>query len=464
MSTALMEYFVAGFNIILPKVSEELHIAQASKTWPANAFSLVVACFLVVFGRFADMYGGYAVYMGGITWFTIWSFIAGWSQNEIMIDVCRAFQGLGPAAFLPTGLMLLGSFYRPGPRKNMSMGIYGAMAPVGFYLGIFFAGITAQYTTWRWWFFIGSALCLSTLAVAYFSIPSHVHRGRREVKMDWWGAALLSSGLILVVFAITDSAHASRRWGTPYIYLTFAAGMVVLGIAFYVEGWVAENPLLPFDMFRIRYVRPLFLALTACWGSIGIFMLYATYYMTELMNVGPMQQVAWFAPMAIGGLLIASIGGLVLHRLPGTVTILVAGAAWIVPPLLFALAPPGAGYWPWVFPGMVCTAIATDTTFTVSNVFVINQMPLKRQGVAGAVIHSTVQLGISLFLGIADVIAVETAHREKRESYRIIFWFEVALSASSFAILLCFVKIKTAKSDLTVEEKEALAGNISESM
>lgn len=89
------------------------------------------------------MYGGYIVYMAGITWFAIWSFIAGWSQNEIMIDVCRALQGFGPAAFLPTGLMLLGSSYRPGPRKNMSMGIYGAMAPIGFYIGIFFGGVTA---------------------------------------------------------------------------------------------------------------------------------------------------------------------------------------------------------------------------------------------------------------------------------------------------------------------------------
>ncbi|EKG18642.1 Major facilitator superfamily [Macrophomina phaseolina MS6] len=224
-----------------------------------------------------DMHGGYTVYMGGIAWFTVWSFIAGWAQNEIMIDVCRALQGIGPAAFLPTGLMLLGSFYRPGPRKNMSMGIYGAMAPVGFYLGIFFAGITAQYASWRWWFFIGSALCLSTLAVAYFSIPRRTHRRRKEVKMDWWGAALLSSGLILVVFAITDSAHAPRHWANPYIYLTFAAGVAILAVAVYVEGWVAESPLLPFDMFRVKYVRPLLLALIACWGSIGIFMLYATY-------------------------------------------------------------------------------------------------------------------------------------------------------------------------------------------
>lgn len=95
--------------------------------------------------------------------------------------------------------------------------------------------------------------------------------------MDWWGAVLISSGLILVVFAITDSAHAPQRWGNPYIYLLFAAGVAILTIAVYVEGWVAENPLLPFDLFKVKYVRPLFLALIACWGSMGIFLLYSTY-------------------------------------------------------------------------------------------------------------------------------------------------------------------------------------------
>lgn len=132
-----------------------------------------------------------------------------------------------------------------------------------------------------------------------------------------------------------------------------------------------------------------------------------------------------------------------------------------------------------MFPGMAASAIATDTTFTVSNVFVglpameptnfpcfslmstqvINQMRLKRQGVAGTLIRSVVQLGLALFLGIADVIAIETEHRGRRESYRIVFWFEVALSALSFVILLFIIKIKTAKSDFTVNEMEALAAS-----
>jgi MFS family permease len=78
------------------------------------------------------MYGGFPLYVGGMAWLAIWSLIAGFSTNEYMLDFCRALQGLGPAAFLPSSMMLLGSIYRPGPRKNLIFSLYGAAAPVGF--------------------------------------------------------------------------------------------------------------------------------------------------------------------------------------------------------------------------------------------------------------------------------------------------------------------------------------------
>lgn len=113
------EYFVSGFTVILPTLAKELHINQASSTWPASAFSLTTASFLLIFGRLADMYGGYPLYVAGFAWLAVWSLIAGFSTNDIMLNFCRALQGLGPAAFLPAGVMILGSIYRPGPRKNI---------------------------------------------------------------------------------------------------------------------------------------------------------------------------------------------------------------------------------------------------------------------------------------------------------------------------------------------------------
>jgi MFS family permease len=112
MSQVLIEYFVSGFTVLIPSVVKALDIPQEAVTWPASAFSLVISSFLLPFGRLADIYGGYPVYLTGNAWYCAWALITGFSQNEITLDVCRAFQGLGPAAFLLSGLMLLGSIYR----------------------------------------------------------------------------------------------------------------------------------------------------------------------------------------------------------------------------------------------------------------------------------------------------------------------------------------------------------------
>ncbi|KAK5132938.1 hypothetical protein LTR08_008386 [Meristemomyces frigidus] len=277
MSQLLTEYFVSGFTVLIPTVVQELSIPPASTTWPASAFSLVVSAFLLPFGRLADIYGGFPVYIAGFAWYCTWSLIAGFAQNELMLDFCRALQGLGPAAYLPASLTLLGSMYRPGPRKNLVFSIYGAMAPLGFFIGIFFAGVAGQYAGWRWFFWIGTILTFITAVIALYTIPDdRAEHKDNGVKMDWLGSLTTASGLLLLVFAITDSSHAGDGWATPYIYVTFILGILLLAAAFYVEGWVAEQPLLPFEVFKIKYLRPFVLGLLFSYGTLGIYILYAT--------------------------------------------------------------------------------------------------------------------------------------------------------------------------------------------
>ena len=103
------EYFISGFSIILPELAKALHVTPGAQTWIASVFTLVTGTFLLPFGRLADMFGGYLMFNVGLIWFLIWTLVAGFSQNYIMLILCRALQGLGSAAFLPSGIMLLGS-------------------------------------------------------------------------------------------------------------------------------------------------------------------------------------------------------------------------------------------------------------------------------------------------------------------------------------------------------------------
>lgn len=255
---------------------EKLDFPLASAIWPSTSLSLAVTSTLLTFGRLTDMFGGYAVYIAGAGWLTISSILCGVSQSWLVLVIFRALQGLGLAAFLPSGVMILGKTYRPGPRKNFVFSIYGACAALGFFIGIFFSGLCSQYLSWRWYFFIGAILSAITTLSSIFYIPRDFKETRgNEVTMDWAGCILSVSGAVLFVFAIADSSYAPQGWRTPYILVCFVLGVLLLGALAYVEGWVVHNPLLPGDIFAVKYMKPLVIALLFLYGSLGVFLLYA---------------------------------------------------------------------------------------------------------------------------------------------------------------------------------------------
>ena len=175
------------------------------------------------------------------------------------------------------------------------------------------------------------------------------------------------------------------------------------------------------------------------------------------MGVSPMQVVAWYVPCAVGGCLLAGLGALILHRIPGTILAIITCVAIIIDSLLFAIAPEGAGYWRWIFPAMICSTLAIDLIFSVTNIFLSSTLPARQQGLAGGLANALLQLSIAILLGFSDIIATKTRYQGEKQSYKNVFWFELACGAAALVIFVGFVRIDSAKSDLTADEKEALA-------
>lgn len=272
------DYLISGFHTVLPALSVSLDIRPESRTWPSSVLSLVAGALLLPIGRLADMYGAYIVFNVGFAWFTLWSLAAGFSTNSTTLIVCRAMEGLGAACILPCGISLLGTVYRPGPRKNFVFAMYGAFCPIGFFLGMFVGGLSEHLLNWRWYFWIGTLASALSCITALVSIPIDFAEARaRNLRMDWWGTCTTVPGLLLLVYAITDSATAPGGWTNPRIWATFAAGVVFLFAAIYVEGWVAEMPLVPADIFKVRHMGRMLLCLFVTYGVFGIYLFYANF-------------------------------------------------------------------------------------------------------------------------------------------------------------------------------------------
>ena len=101
---------------------------------------------------------------------------------------------------------------------------------------------------------------------------------------------------------------------------------------------------------------------------------------------------------------------------------------------------------------MIGSTLGIDITFVVSNVFITTNVARHRQGLAGALINSLLFLGISFFLGLADLAVSEDGKRGGSEGHRVAFWFGTAAAAVT-TLIFATIKIGKAESELTMEER-----------
>lgn len=281
MTQFLAEYLISGFAIVLPSLFQGSYNNAVDSTglfWPAALLSLILSAFLLVFARISDMYGGYGPFMFGLIWLTIWTLVPGVVSSSLLLNISRAMQGFAIAAFTPSTFSMVGSIYPEGPRRNVVLGLYGACAPLGFFAG-FLAGGALPESEARWYFWIASALAFITAVTAYLSVPSdRTDRQCLNLKMDWLGAFLITSGLILMTYALSVQPYANAsdlsRNGFSFriVYAPLSSGTACLLAAFWVEGWYADCPLLPFEFFRPRGVKSLSVACLFFYGSFGVWL------------------------------------------------------------------------------------------------------------------------------------------------------------------------------------------------
>ena len=71
-------------------------------------------------------------------------------------------------------------------------------------------------------------------------------------------------------------------------------------------------------------------------------------------------------------------------------------------------SPPGGSYWAWIFPATILSTIGIDLSTILMIVFITTNFSSSRQGLAGEVINSVLQLGVPVCLVLTDLIQSST--------------------------------------------------------
>ena len=385
-------------NVALPDIRRELRASAAGLQWTVDAYTLVLAAFLVLAGSMADRFGRRRVFLTGLTIFGIGSLCCGLAPGIGWLVAARALQAVGGTMLNPVAMaIVVDTFTEPGERAR-AIGVFGSMSGLALALGPVLGGVLVDALGWRSVFVVNVPIVAAAIVAAVRFVPES--RAARARRFDPVGQVLVAVLLGSIVYVVIEAR--SLGWGSPVILvLVVAAVASLVGIVRY-ESRRAE-PLLELRLFRsVPLSSAIVMALFALCGF-QAFLFVTTLYLQNVRGLSPMVAGLCLLPIGTAVLLLAIVSGrLVATRGPRR-PLLVAGGAlaaggfallWLTPdtalPLVIAM---------YVVVGVFLGLVNPPITNTA-----VSGMPRSMAGVAAALASSGRQTGTTLGVAIAGAI------------------------------------------------------------
>src|SRR5579862_1821581 len=122
-ATFMLLLDITVVNVALPDIQRSLHSSFSDIQWVVDAYSLILAAFLLTAGVIGDMFGRRGVFAIGLAVFSVSSLICGVSTTSLMLNLARGAQGVGGAIMFATSLALIAQAFQ-GRDRGTAFGIF----------------------------------------------------------------------------------------------------------------------------------------------------------------------------------------------------------------------------------------------------------------------------------------------------------------------------------------------------
>jgi EmrB/QacA subfamily drug resistance transporter len=278
--------------VALPKIQDELSLSDAGRSWVITAYVLTFGGLMLLGGRLGDTIGRKRTFIVGVALFTIASILCGLAWNEGTLVTARLLQGVGAAIASPTALALIATTFPKGPARNAATAIFAAMTGVGSVMGLIVGGALTE-VSWRWAFLINIPIGILMIHLARKTLRE-THR--EPLKLDATGAILATLGCTAAVFGF--SMGPEQGWLSPITIGSGVAAGVFLLAFLYVER-SAENPVVPFELFRDRNRVATFTAVFLAGGVMFTLTVLIGLYVQDIMGYSALRAGVGFIPFVI---------------------------------------------------------------------------------------------------------------------------------------------------------------------
>ena len=384
-------------NVALPDIQRSLNSSFSDLQWVVDAYSLTLAAFLLTAGVVGDIYGRRKVFAAGLAIFSLASLLCGLSTTPLMLNLCRAVQGVGGAIMFATSLALIaGAFV--GRDRGTAFGIYGAVIGGAVAIGPLLGGAITSAWGWRWIFFVNVPIGVVAILITFAKIAAS--KDERAHRVDWIGFVTFSGSLFALVFALVRGNDLG--WSSTTIVALLVASAVLM-VAFFVNETRTAEPMLDLSLFKIpAFVGVSIVAFTIA-ASIFAMFLYLTLYIQDDLGFGPLPAGIKFLPLTLLAFVVAPFAGRLTVRVQSRYLFAV-GMLLIAGGLLWMSDTTPTSAWTVLLPGFILCGIGIGTVNPVLASGSISVVQPQRSGMASGANNTFRQVGIAT--GIAVLGAV----------------------------------------------------------
>jgi EmrB/QacA subfamily drug resistance transporter len=398
---------VAIVNVALPSIKTDLHFSETSLQWVITAYSIFFGGVLLLGGRLADLLGRRRLFIVGLALFTVSSLLDGlaWSSGSLIFF--RSIQGLGAALLAPAALSILTTTFREGRERNVALGIWGAASGSGGAAGVLLGGALTSALSWSWIFFINVPAGLIVLGVT----PFLLRESRADLNhryFDFAGAASITSGLMLLVYALTRATQ--HGWLTVETIGLLAASAALV-VAFVVIEYRSKAPLLPMRIFRLRTLTGSNVAGLLMGASIFAQFFLLTLYMQQVLHYSALKTGVAYIALTLTIISFSAVSQALVTRV-GIRSVLTTGLLLsAVALVLFARLPVDGTYWADLFPAFLISGVGLALAFVPISIGGLTGVTQADAGIASGLINTSQQIGGAIGVAVATTIATTfTAH------------------------------------------------------
>jgi len=393
---------IAIVNVALPSIQTDLGFSQENLQWVISAYALFFGGFLLLGGRAADLLGRRRLFLAGIVLFTAASLVSGLAWSEEALIGARALQGLGAAIISPAALAILMTTFAEGRDRNTALGAWGAVGAFGAVAGVLLGGVLTDLLSWEWIFYVNVPVGIAALALTPFLIAES--RDTTAKSFDIPGAVLVTSGLVVLVYAITQAND--YGWSSVETIGLFTAAAALIG-SFLVWESRAKDPLMPFSIFRLRTLVGANIAgLILGTAMFGMFLML-TLYMQQVLGYSPLRTGVAYLAVAGTAIFWSALAAQLVTRI-GVKPVLVVGMATMTAGLVyFTQVSVGGSYLTDLLPGFLLIGVGLGFSFVPISIAALAGVQDHEAGLASGLINTSQQIGGAL--GIAALSAIATS-------------------------------------------------------